>query len=482
MYIKKELVKGCDSASRVYKSMFDVLLKVMLDSEKLKNLSPIDFSAIGMYIGKFVEQEINSSVVQIMREFMGIEMPRYYCKKCPGYVKSVQTQYKNISLNSPNKDSEDYYALQTTPLGDAYVALDILKAEDDRRFFDNYPWLYDDDFLDAWWKLSKFRNKMAHIGEIIDGLILKDNLEYFQTFLEYLPDMIEAKRQLAPVGYKKSLKTSSKKKAEKPYYTSILERSKSKEGIGFTLMDECASEKALSPKPQTIKFEQNKYSKLLEKERKRLLENQREKEFISNPNAKIFKQRKGKRGLKDSSGKIIVPPLYDNFGFLPKQNDDYKRKSVIAIRDEKYVLVALDGSGKELSNDTYDDIKLADKKKRNSPYVYRKNGRRLWGLMNEEGHEICECILDNYIGMNDFIWCDSGELRGCWFYTRPNLPFLPPIYDNIEVSGIIGEPMIFVLKGEYGYVKKDGTFIPMSEIESMPEDQRQNTLKECIVE
>ena len=33
----------------------------MQDSEKLKSLSPVDFSALGMYIGKFVEQEINSS-------------------------------------------------------------------------------------------------------------------------------------------------------------------------------------------------------------------------------------------------------------------------------------------------------------------------------------------------------------------------------------------------------------------------------------
>jgi acyl-CoA synthetase (AMP-forming)/AMP-acid ligase II len=103
-------------------------------------------------------------------------------------------------------------------------------------------------------------------------------------------------------------------------------------------------------------------------------------------------------------------------------------------------------------------------------------------IMDEEGHEICECMLDNYIGMRNLLWCDCGELRGCWLYTKPNLPFLPPIYDNIEASGIEGEPMIFTLRGVDGYVKTDGTFIPMSEIESMPEDQRQNTLKECIVE
>lgn len=474
MFIKKELVKGCDTASRVYNNMFDVLMDIMQDSEKLRSLSPVDFSALGLYIGKFVEQEINSTVVQIMREFRGVEMPRYYCKKCTRYVRPVINQNKRkIYLDSSPKDSYDNDALQTLSLGDAYVALDILKAEDTWGFFENYPWLDDDDFLDAWWMLSKFRNKMAHTGEIIDAGTLKENLEYFLTFLDYLPNMIEAKKKLAPIGYKQSLRATSKSKAEMSYYTLTLDRNKSRIEVGASSLKEITREDSTSI-PITKKI----YSRSgVAKETTKP-----ERVFIMNPNAKIFKQRKGKRGLKDSWGNILVPPLYDNFGFLPKTEDDYKRKSVIGIRDEKYVLVTLDGSGKELTKDTYDNIRLADDTLRNSPYVYRKNGRRLWGLMDEEGHEICECMLDNYIGMRNLIWCDNGELRGCWLYTKPNLPFLPPIYDNIEASGIEGEPMIFTLRDVDGYVKTDGTFIPMSEIESMSEDQRQNTLKECICE
>lgn len=466
MYINKELVKGCDSASRVYNSMFDVLKDIMQDSEKLRSLSPVDFSALGMYIGKFVEQEINSSVVQIMREFRGVKMPDYYCRRYPERIKPVITQNRYIYLNSYIKDSYDDDALQTIPLGDAYVALDILKAEDKRDlrgFFDDYPWLDDDDFLDAWWKLSKFRNKMAHIGEIIDADTLEENIEYFKTFLKYLPDMIEAKRELAPIGYKQSLKTTSKGKVGRPYYTSTdrkgLESKKSNYDLGKKV-GSCGMSVSTRKKDDSVPMREPKM----------------------NPNAKIFKQRKGKRGLKDSLGNILVPPQYENFGFLPKTEDDYKRKSVIGIRDEKYVLATLDGSGTELTKDTYDEIRLADNMQKSSPYVYRKNGRRLWGLMDEEGHEICECMLDNYIGMRNLLWCDCGELRGCWLYTKPNLPFLPPIYDNIEASGIEGEPMIFTLRGVDGYVKTDGTFIPMSEIESMPEDQRRSTLKDCISE
>ncbi len=477
MYIKKELVKGCDSASRVYNSMFDVLMDLMQDSEKLRSLSPVDFSALGMYIGKFVEQEINSSVVQIMREFRGIEMPDYYCKKRKGHVKPVINQNdRRIYLNSSPKYSNDEDALQTLPLGDAYVALDILKAEDTWGFFDNYPWLYNEDFLEAWWMLSKFRNKMAHIGDIIDANILRENIEYFQTFLEYLPDMIEAKKKLAPIGYKHSLKTTSKNKEGRPYFTSTLDRNKPTKGFITIGKEATMCRKVPRPFPENVSKDAYEYSGSTKETIKP------ERIIISNPNAKIFKQRKGKRGLKDHMGNILVPPRYDNFGFLPKTGDDYKRKSVIGIRDEKYVIVALDGSGKELTKDTYDDIRLAYNTQRNSPYAYRKNGRRLWGLMDEDGNEICECMLDNYIGMRNLIWCDSGEQRGCWLYTRPNLPFLPPIYDNIEASGIEGEPMIFTLRGIDGYVKTDGTFISMSEIESMPKNQHLNTLKEYICE
>lgn len=72
MNIEKELTNGCDMASRVYSNMFNLLEEAMHDGEKLKKLSLLDFSALGLYIGKFVEQEINSSVVQIMRAFRGV--------------------------------------------------------------------------------------------------------------------------------------------------------------------------------------------------------------------------------------------------------------------------------------------------------------------------------------------------------------------------------------------------------------------------
>ena len=56
MNINQEQTNGCDKTSRVYGNMFNVLQEVMEDESKLKELSLLDFSALGMYIGFFCEQ------------------------------------------------------------------------------------------------------------------------------------------------------------------------------------------------------------------------------------------------------------------------------------------------------------------------------------------------------------------------------------------------------------------------------------------
>lgn len=87
MYIDQTQIKGCDHLSLIYGEMFNVLQDVMNDKEKLHGLSPLDYSALGIYMGKFAEQEINSSIVQLMRAYRGILMPKFYCLRDPKYGK-----------------------------------------------------------------------------------------------------------------------------------------------------------------------------------------------------------------------------------------------------------------------------------------------------------------------------------------------------------------------------------------------------------
>ena len=465
--MKNRQTTGCDKLSRVYEDMFNTLQEVMLDEDKIKNLSPLDYSALGLYIGKFVEQEINSSVVQIMRAFKGVPMPEFYCKRYSKKISPVETERQKIYLNSW-KDVNDSFSLKTISLGDALCALEVLKTEDNKGFFDYYPWLNNQDFLDAWRELSKFRNKMAHIGEIIDEDILKRNIEVFQTFLSFMPDISKAKKELAPKWYRQPLKTNKKKEITIGFHAKKYEfRDKGK-------VSECkwiCAESLEPPMPDDLKEYITKYKKRLYDQ-------------ALNRRVKIFKQRKGKRGLKDHEGKTLVPPYYDEFVLLPKTLDDHQRKSVIAIRDGKYFIVALDGSGKELA-DTYDVIMYANKSINNSPYIYRKNGRAQWGFIDEWGKVMCDNIVDSYICSEDSITYDSNELRGYWCYTEPDTPILPPIFDDIEMIDNINEPLVFVLNAVEGYVQIIGNkykFISLAEFKNLDAAEREKILESCIRE
>lgn len=344
-------------------------------------------------------------------------------------------------------------------LGDAYYALEQLKEEDDEGFFNDYPWLGDRTFLEAWRNLFTFRNKMAHIGEIIDADTLKANYDYFLRFLRYMPDILKAKKELAPDEYIESLpKPQKKEKVLSPYIVT----------------DNPPSDKPFASKEAAMRYDE------LLKARDNEYELPSEAYDIwdkYNWDAIIFEGEKGKRGLKDCRGNILVPAKYDGFGFIPKPFI-VNRKSVNAVRDGKYVLVALDGSGKELTNE-YDEIRLATYYHLGSPYVYCKNGMKAWGFMNTAGVEICENIIDHYYWGQNSMWYDSGEKMGYWQF---GVIFLPPIYDNIEMPGEPEDPLVFTLNGVQGYVRQDGTFLPLSEFKRMEEEDEDSIIWDFICE
>lgn len=461
MIIEKTQTNGCDKASHVYGKMFNVLQDIMQDENKLKELSPLDYSALGMYIGKFVEQEINSSVVQIMRAYCGIDMPEYYCKRYPGFDVNadVVCGSRKIRLNE-QKDFKNRYSLKAIPLGDAFYALKQLKVEDNENFFAKYRWLNDKIFLDAWHNLFVLRNKMAHIGEIIDAETLKENYAHFLRFLRFMPDILETKKRLAPDTYIEALPSSSEGKMEKT--------------PNVTTTDNCKKNYATKEIAQ-------RFCELLNSE-------ERDDKWLEEINsilahysldAIIFKGEDGKKGLKDCLGNILVPAKYEEFGFLPKPFD-FKRKSVNAVRDGKYVLVALDGSGKELTEETYDEIRLISFIHMDSPYIYRKEGVTTWRFMTVEGKELSDFVIDDYsCGING-VWYQSGETCGYWQF---NVIFLPPIYDNIEMPGDPEDPLLFTLNGVQGYVRKDdGSFIPLDEFKKLDEDEQCDAMWDYICE
>ena len=459
MIINEKQTDGCDRLSRVYGNMFNVLQDLMQDEEKLKGLTPVDYSAIGLYIGKFVEQEINSSVVQLMRFFCGIDMPDYYCKRYPGYDFDTDVTYKKrtIRLNE-QRDIHNSKSLKSIPLGDAFYALQQLKEEDSEGFFKDYPWLNDEVFLEAWRNLFVFRNRMAHIGELIDADTLKKNYMFFQRFINYMPNILELKKKLAPDEYIEALPATKEKKVEedKPY---------------FVTTDD--SERPYAPIEIAKRFCELNEKRDNTQEEIDEMNGYLEKYYILD--AIIFKGPDGKKGLKDCLGKILVPAKYDGFGFIPKPID-FPRESVIAIRDDKYYLVALDGSGKEFTKEPCDEIRLIMYYHPSSPYIYRKRGLKAWGLMDLEGNEICDCIIDDYADGANSVFFESGDKQGYWqFYGI----YLPPIYDNIEIEDL-NEPLLFTLDGIQGYINYDGEFISMADYKRYKEKKEYDKIDNLV--
>lgn len=459
----KNQTAGCDKTSRVYNDTYNVLKELMKNDERIKTLNPLDHSAVGLYIGKFVEQEINSSVVQLMRHFCGIDMPEYYCKLYPQYDTDTNVTVRNrtIRLNEHKDPRSNFHALKTVALGDAFAALKVLKEEDNEGFFDEYPWLSDKVFLEAWRNLYQFRNMMAHTGEIIDEETLKKNDEYFHRFLKFMPNILELKKKLAPEDYIESLPTAREEREEvkRPYLESTdnPERPYATKEVAKRFC-ELQEEMASSDDSHIIE----EINGIIEK---------------YSLDAIIFSGSDGKKGMKDCLGNILVPARYDGFDFLPKPLE-HKRSGVIAVRDGHFVVVALDGTGKELTKETYDEIRLASYGNLSSPYIYRKNGLMAWGFMNLIGEELTDCIADVFCDQSMYAYYQSGGLWGYWEYNSKTL--LPPIYDNIESEDEAEGLLIFTLNGEQGYVKHDGTFVSFSELEKMDDDAQWDIRCECI--
>lgn len=378
--IDSKKIVGCDRKSKVYCSSFNTLQPLVLnDNNKLEiggktidvdGMSDIDLSALGLYIGKFVEQEINSSVVQLMRYCCGIDMPEYYCKRylgwdCNADINTGRGKWVRLNEQVPGASP---YALKSIPLGDAYHALCAMNKEDDEVFY-NYPWLTKKEFLDTWRQLYMFRNKSAHSGEIISREEIKRNYDVFMTFLKYMPDIANLKKELAP---------------EDCYYSSTSEdaffKSPDWQNRYVPRAEACNAWEGIPASPGN--------------------ENQvvrEEEEWIT----EVFEDENGKKGLKDSEGNVIVPALYDDLiPFMYWQCCLYKKDGSLA-----YGL--LNGNGKELIPCIIDNHFSLD----NNSFIFQ-NGE-YYGLYQLEDGILLQPIYDNIEQMDEYeplLFTLDGEL------------------------------------------------------------------------
>lgn len=199
--INSNMVKDCDRESKIYCKSFNNLLPQI---QSISELNDIDLSALGLYLCKCIEQEINSSIIQLMRYYLGIDMPEFYGIVDPGFPFKAANVYKDGNMNArpinlnEYLDQRNHKGLKMIPIGEAYHVM-VTLVDEDRDAFVDYPFLFNYKFREDWRAIMVLRNQIAHPGTIIKRKRIEECYDKCMAFMNnYMPKLVEIKNDLAP--------------------------------------------------------------------------------------------------------------------------------------------------------------------------------------------------------------------------------------------------------------------------------------------
>ena len=472
LHIDEKLLKGCDSISSIYCKSFNGINNLL--DKAYPDQSPIrdfDLSALCLYLCKCVEYEINCSVVQLLRKCLGIDMPAFFCRPDPSFPRResiVDTDYKDVYLND-YRDAKHRDKLKTIPLGDAYYAMVSLVA-DRPSFFQDFRVLSNYRFREIWRSIGRIRNEIAHAGLIINKDMLMECYNYCLAFFrDFMPLLQKIKDELSIEGWNESVQSEE-------YVPCIVHT----DIMGYPVLATAAT-----GKPKAT-IENYKVWQSLDKEMNRILEDVKDEEKELDALDKATEQLRlrddyskqfdwydvpfesgGKYGLKDITGKIVVPARYD--GFFEYANFLFcTAKVCIAIKDGKFGFVER-YSGVEKSGFVYDKLNHISYVMgciSQEVLLFWRDGSQAFGLISVDGNECIPCLIDEVIFLNpQGLYFRSGEKYG--YFDFLSWKYLEPIYDRLEFD--YDSPVVFVKNNVEGYVTKDGKFLAKEEYTKIAE-------------
>lgn len=178
-----------------------------------------------------------------------------------------------------------------------------------------------------------------------------------------------------------------------------------------------------------------------------------------------FNDENGKTGMKDITGTVIVPALYD--GFLCTFHYEYRMPAVPAFKNGKYGLVKTDGTGIEITDFVYDDMEGVEWA---YSFYFKKNGSKQFGILLPDGTEALPCCLDSYCErFGDAIIICGNDKEGVFLPNRNVI--LAPKYDSVELPDEPEDPMIFTFDGITGYADYDGNFISKTDYDALEDSE-----------
>ena len=460
LHLEKTLLKGADRKTQIYGRSYNKILESLLStdvSQALKDMKDLDLSALGLYLGKCLEQEINASIVQLIRQCLGIGMPEYFCRRDADFpwnrakVQTSENRYVNLNDTLGYPAASD--VLKPIPLGDATHALEVLSVNNP-AFFAPYAFLTDGNFQKALRDLTMLRNAMAHSGNVINKKRVRNFFEQFQGFMkQYLPSLAQIKTNLCP-RWDRDIP---------PVEVELnLGRTPETQAIPQT-----------GEKPLPARDDANELTRLFEVLRTTPDDSREEilnDEFYSKLYGlidgydwldRVFGEN-GKFGVKNAVGDVLVPPEYDEV--LTIGSYDWTWCTAIAVRKNgKCGLVLRDG-GKPLTEFIYDSLGPLY-----SWWLYKKDNLPTFGLMSQLGKELTPCIMDAYYDpSNGILIFRRGDRFG--LYSLETGHYIPPEYDKITWVDN-GLPFVFKKDGIDGYVGWNKVFVPLADINAEEMDE-----------
>lgn len=164
-------------------------------------------------------------------------------------------------------------------------------------------------------------------------------------------------------------------------------------------------------------------------------------------NVDVTFEEKGKVGIKDVAGQVVVPALYDDWVLLFGRAN--RPKALPMLLAGQIVFVKSDGSGDLLLKTDYEWIEdLAF----SLYYIVGKDGKR-GHISKSQLTPTLECIYDEISLDNGVILLREGDKWG--FYFQGTL--VKPIFDELGIIEI--DEYISVRMGDsWGYVTESGGF------------------------
>lgn len=193
-----ESIEGLDRGTKRAWTSYNSSIDILEAKEAVEDILDrgIETSIYSAPLFKGLENELNLSIVQAMRERLGIPMPEYYAKYCPdGNAVIVRSQNRHrIDLNCARPNRNRIGDLEAVSIGNIRGAYLELMSENEINCFVN-----NDEFCDMLNKFSRLRATLhaGHTYEFELEALLKSNQLMNDLFVpNYLSRLIEIKKDL----------------------------------------------------------------------------------------------------------------------------------------------------------------------------------------------------------------------------------------------------------------------------------------------